>query len=427
MALAAPAHAKYTCSPPPGVYPEVCDIGSSMPVYDQTHPAFATVNVPNDIYCSELKPADGGVPNQLCVDSSNNFCVGGSSCVPITPAPHAFAYNTWLPHGAFAGDQEWQWQSATSTYAVGTASGGASTNFCGSVTGSMILTTAINTMASTQHLVAGSWTKTWFHPGTGVPDYNSTPDPAKPLTMFDGTGKVGYDSSKRACHLDTTTNTLVDCMSQNDVQRVINYNILRSVDPTDVQGSNDGSSFKSLVNDFSPAATYVSSNNLTFAGLKQVVQNGDIVQMRHTEYFVTITTVSCPGSLAGDVCKEISISQTDPNGVTTTAGHYELLRGYSLDSSGTYTFFFNNPAYGWREEITGDFTDTGMKQMTVGTYYQCGTNEHRRFVAGGSMPAGQGSLLVWPVAKTGVNNRFCQYLTGDATYLATSYSGLRVQ
>src|SRR5262249_9970187 len=69
MALASPAHAKYTCNPPAGVYPEVCDIGSSMPVYDQTHPAFATVNVPNDIYCSELKPA-AGVAGQLCIDGS---------------------------------------------------------------------------------------------------------------------------------------------------------------------------------------------------------------------------------------------------------------------------------------------------------------------------------------------------------------------
>lgn len=422
-ALPSAAYAGFSCPPISGSF-ETCDMGSSMPIYDQTNPNFATVNVPDDIYCSEMSPTVG-TAGHLCTNAFGYSCSSGDSCTPLYFLNnYNYGYNTWLPKGAFNGDPEYQWSMTQNKWVVGTASGSAQTEFCGGVAGMMVFMAAYNNKSSSTTVRPASWTAQYVMPNpfTGaVGNYNPDEDKHLPSTLLDATAKAGAASSVRACHLNALGNP-VGCMDRNALMRVMNYNILRSVDPTNVEGSNDGQNIGILVDDFLPAASYWTSKSVSFAAFRSLIRTGSPAFMRHTKYYASVDAVICPTSLAGKSCYNITATKTVPGSDppdTTSQGHYEALRGYTKDASG-YTFTFNNPNYGHVDVIHGDGTSTGLSEVSVGTYVNCGGNVYKRLVGGGDLPDGQTQAVIWPVSGDGAS-RLCDMDEGESTHLVTSY------
>jgi hypothetical protein len=432
LSISSPALASFPCSTQ-GVYPEICL--ADMPVLDQKNPNFATVSVPDDIYCSERNPKHSiGLPGQLCRVGvpTGGFCSGGVGCLPLVPASYTdnYGYNTWLPLGAFAGDPEYVWDTTSDKFVPGTSDHDATTNFCGVVAMVMVLDTALE-YASHTTIAPNSWLAHYYQPDSSgnVADANLTPTSKRlPSPLFNAYRRESAGLDLRDC----SANDPGACMTQAQLQQVINFNILRSVDPTDSQGSNDGEGFPGLIKDGNfaynksgVAASAVSDHDVSFSTFTALVRGGAAVYMRHSEYYAKAVSVVCPSGIGE--CLDITLTKTDPAGNLVHSGHYEALRGYSLDASGNYQFYFNNPGTGAFEVL--DNGPTGLEEVKVGQYYECpgGVIPYAARVVNGTDSAlpysTQDKIIFWPDDKANAN-RLCDIVDGDSVYVTTDYKGL---
>jgi hypothetical protein len=352
------------------------------------------------------------------------------------PPPYTdnYGYNTWLPRGAFATDPELVWDASSSTWVLGTSDHeDAMTNFCGVVASVMVLTSALEYRSTSTTVDPNGWVAQYFLPDSSGHVADANPNPTSkvlPTPLLNAYRRATDALDARACmEIDTA-----DCMTRKQLQQVINFNILRSVDPTDTDGSNDGDGLGWLVsqNNFvvPPQSTdvpqLITKNNVGFETFRKLIRAGKPAYMRHTEYYAKTSSGPC-GSGSGE-CVDITLEKNPADKNATSPGHYEALRGFSLyDAAGTTDFFFNNPGTGAEEVV--DNGPSGLQEVSVGTYYSCpggGAPYSARVVVtdpANNLPAGQSEIIFWPDPKA-TANRLCDLVDGDIIYVTTSYTAL---
>jgi hypothetical protein len=181
------AHAKLQCLFPA----EACGFGNTMPLYDQSHPNFADLEVPCATFSAESHPI-------------YNFPADAGA--PWTSAPNPYAH-TFLPLGPPA---------------VWAQSGYELTALCGPTSASMLLMAELRNMSPTNAVLPGSWLQHHFQ----------TPD--SPSLVRPPQADPGAPS-----------------MSTADVQRVANMAAVQGTDPTAGGG---GGAFADMADQFVSAA-----------------------------------------------------------------------------------------------------------------------------------------------------------------------------
>jgi hypothetical protein len=305
---------------------------SAMPLFDQTNPNLAFINVPEASVGQTVNPTDS-----VCTVSYNHYHSEYPATYPTyncekSPAPDHYMENhqpqpnpyikSWLPWGPFPGDSGSLPWKRKNMYGSAT---------CGPTSETMALTAAIAYKDSSTQIVPNSWTDLNFSQAQKPAFQNDWPSP---LVGASPSSDPNNGTSARSGYQ----------MSQQELQRLVNLALLQETDPS---YGGDCDAIESLTNDFtSPndsskvyemydAIDQGKSVNINNAHVVKLIKDGFVTLIAIHYYTVHIENVG-----GSPLHQQITLA-------SQPGGHILAVEGYS-QLNGQSFLIIHDPFYGIR-------------------------------------------------------------------------------
>jgi len=305
---------------------------SAMPLFDQTNPNLAFINVPEAPVGQTISPTDS-----VCTVSYDHYHSEYPASYPTYncekyPAPDHYMENhqpqpnpytkSWLPWGPFLGDSgSLPWKRKNS---YGSAT-------CGPTSETMALTAAIAYKDPATQIVPNSWTDVNFTQAQKPAFQNDWPSP---LLASSTSSDPNNGANARSGYQ----------MTQQELQRLVNFALLQETDPTNGGGCD---AIESLVNDFTSPndATKVyemydaidqgKSVNINNAHVIKLIKDGFVTVIAMHYYTVHIENVG-----GSPLHQQITLT-------LQPGGHILAVEGYSQLNDQAF-LIIHDPFYGIR-------------------------------------------------------------------------------